>query len=141
MIARFYSREDYTLVLNGGPWMVMGHYLTIIKWRPNFVPSDQHVSTTLVWILFPKLPMEMFNTAALTRLGNVLGRTIKVDTTSKDATRGKFAWVCVEMNLNWPLVPTVTVYGTVHAIEYEGLYNICFKCGRLGHRMEQCAEG
>lgn len=141
MIARFYSREDYTSVLNGGPWMVMGHYLTITKWRPNFVPFDQHVSTTLVWIRFPKLPMEMFNTAVLTRLGNVLGRTIKVDTTSKDAIRGKFARVCVEMNLNWPLVSTVTVYETVHAVEYEGLYNICFKCGRLGHRMEQCIGG
>lgn len=35
-LARFFSRTDYLQVLEGGPWIVMGHYLTVAKWRPNF---------------------------------------------------------------------------------------------------------
>lgn len=38
-LARFFSREDYKKVLEGGPRTIMGHYLTIAKWRPNFRPS------------------------------------------------------------------------------------------------------
>lgn len=48
LVARFYNREDYLTALEGGPWMVLGHYLMISKWKPNFVPSDTGVSTTRV---------------------------------------------------------------------------------------------
>lgn len=30
-LARFYSREDYFRVLEEGPWIIMGHYLTVMK--------------------------------------------------------------------------------------------------------------
>lgn len=36
LIVHFYCQEVYGKVLEGGPWMVLGHYLTVFKWRPNF---------------------------------------------------------------------------------------------------------
>lgn len=30
-VVRFYSREDYTHVLEGRPWIVMGHYLSSVN--------------------------------------------------------------------------------------------------------------
>lgn len=85
LVARFYSKEDYMKVLEGGPWMVLGHYLAISKWRPNFVPSDTDVSTTLLWVRFPNIPIEVFTERALMRLGNSVGRAIKGD---------KILWGC-----------------------------------------------
>lgn len=37
-VARFFSDADYTRVLEGGPWVITGHYLTVTKWKPNFRP-------------------------------------------------------------------------------------------------------
>lgn len=35
-VVRFFSKADYLHVLEGGPWIRMGHYLSVIKWRLNF---------------------------------------------------------------------------------------------------------
>lgn len=88
LVACFYSKEDYLKVLEGGPWMVLGHYLAISKWHPNFVPSDTEVSITMVWVRFPNIPIEVFKELALMRLGNTVGKAVKVDTTSAEVIRG-----------------------------------------------------
>ncbi|KAI5670591.1 hypothetical protein M9H77_10955 [Catharanthus roseus] len=36
-------------VLEDGPWIVLVHYLSISKWRPNFRPSNKEVDSTAVW--------------------------------------------------------------------------------------------
>lgn len=35
----FFSRRDYLHVLEDGPWVILGHYLTVMKWRPKFWPT------------------------------------------------------------------------------------------------------
>lgn len=42
-IVRFYSRDDYLClcVLEGSLWIVMGHYLMEMKWRPKFRPAAE----------------------------------------------------------------------------------------------------
>lgn len=42
-IARFRSKEDYVRLLEGDPWIVMGHYLSISKWRPSFKPNVEEI--------------------------------------------------------------------------------------------------
>lgn len=43
IVARFYSQKDYLKVLTVGPCTILGHYLTITKWGPNFKPTDEVV--------------------------------------------------------------------------------------------------
>lgn len=31
-VVRFFAREDYLKVPEGGPWIILGHYLTVVKW-------------------------------------------------------------------------------------------------------------
>lgn len=140
LVARFYSREAYLRVLEGGPWTVLGHYLTVTKWRPNFVPTEQAVTHTLIWVRFTGVPVEIFREAALLCLGNTLGCAVRVDLTSDNVERGKFARVCIDLDLTKPLVPTILALGRVVCVEYEGLPNICYKCGIYGHRLEECSS-
>lgn len=137
-LARFYKREDYFHVLESGPWIVMGHYLTVTKWKPNFRSSDGHVQTTLVWIHLPELPMELFDEEVLYAIGNAIGRTTKVDNTTLQIRRGRYARVCVEVDHAKPLVPFITVLGRHQRVEYEGLHLICFGCGKYGHQADNC---
>lgn len=137
-IARFYLHEDYRPVLGNGPWIIMGHYLTISKWRPFFCPDEDQILSTLVWVRFPALPVECFKENLLMAVSNTIGKAVKVDLATQDATRGKYARACVEVNLAQPLLPSVTLYGRQQLVEYEGLHLICFHCGRYGHRAEGC---
>lgn len=124
--------------------MVMGNYITITKWRPNFSPSDHVLISTLVWVLFHRLPLEMFEEKTLMWMGNSVGRALKVDIGTCTVTRGKYAKVCLEVELDKPLKPNVMVYGKRYAVEYEGLIKICFKCGstfiRRTHALEMILQ-
>lgn len=93
--------------------MVMGHYLTVAKWRPNFQPSSEMISTTLVWIRFSKLPIKLFDEEVLTYMGGAVGKTVKVDATTVTASKGRYARVCVEINLNALLVLAIKVLGSL----------------------------
>lgn len=95
---------------------------------------------TLVWVRFTKLLLEMFKESTLLSMGNTIGKVVKVDMTTTDVARGMFARVCVEIDLDRPLLPSVMIMGRVVQVEYEGLTKMCFLCGRLDHKIETCPK-
>lgn len=106
-IVKLGSKEALAKVLSGGPWKIMDHYLLVQRWKPYFRPSLAPLGKTAVWIRLPELPIEFFNADLLMEIGNQIGKPIKVDTKTTMATRGKFARVCVEVNLSKPLITRV----------------------------------
>lgn len=87
-LVHFYSKAGYHHVLENGLWIVLGHYLTISKLRPNFKPSVEPITSPFVWICLPEMPVEFFNKDVLTRIENMLGKSMKIDATTTAATRG-----------------------------------------------------
>ncbi|KAK2981990.1 hypothetical protein RJ640_007582 [Escallonia rubra] len=137
-VVRFQTREDYAHVLLDGPWVILGHYLTVQKWKPQFRPHTEEITSTLAWVRFPELPIEYFDEEIMMRMGNTLGTAVKADKQTADSARGKFARVCIELNLSKPLIPKVWLNGHLQNVEYEGLYAVCFHCGKYGHKLESC---
>lgn len=137
-VVRFFMRNDYMKVLEGGPWVILGHYLTVTRWKPKFWPAAKKVTKTLVWVRFPGVYLEMLEEDIISFMGDMVGKTIKVDGTSLTGIRGKFAQCCVEVDLAAPLIPSFTVFYEAQKVEYEGLHLICFECGRYGHRGMEC---
>ncbi|KAL0290282.1 UNVERIFIED_CONTAM: hypothetical protein Sradi_6897800 [Sesamum radiatum] len=80
------------------------------------------------------MPVEFFQEELLMRIGNRIGRAVKVDETTMAASRGRYARVCVEVDLTKPLVSMITLLGFAQAVEYEGLHQICFDCGKYGQK-------
>lgn len=140
-VIRFYSKEDYTHVLEGGPWTIQGHYLTVSKFKPGFHPSTANISSTMVWIRIPRLPLEFFHESVLMRIGDQLGTAVKIDSNTSMVSRGKYARICVEIDLQKPLVSMVILNGHHFKVEYENLHLICFNCGKYGHAVESCQIG
>lgn len=58
-------------MLGGGPWIILGDYMTVRKWRPNFRPSLEKITSTLILVCLPKLPIECFNENLLIWWGTV----------------------------------------------------------------------
>ncbi|KAJ1378290.1 Zinc finger, CCHC-type [Sesbania bispinosa] len=52
--------------------------------------------------------------------------------------RGKFARLCIEVDLRKCLVAKFQLNNQVYAVEYEGLHLVCFACGLYGHRKDSC---
>ncbi|CAI0395042.1 unnamed protein product [Linum tenue] len=67
-----------------------------------------------------------------------MGRLIKVDRAMQDGPMGRFARVCVEVDLTKPLISQFKIEGVTYYIEHEGLLKICSECGRYGHAHATC---
>ncbi|KAL4328846.1 hypothetical protein AHAS_Ahas13G0240900 [Arachis hypogaea] len=88
----------------------------------------------------PRLAIEYYEKSMLERIGNIIGRTIKVDFNTADICRGKFVRLCVELDLTAPLVSHYSINGMKYVVEYEGIHNICFSCGMVGHEKTNCPK-
>jgi hypothetical protein len=69
-----------------------------------------------------------------------VGKTVKVDKTTLMQERGKYARLCVQVDLTKPLLAMFTIKGRKYNVEYEGLYMLCLTCGKFGHYKEGCPE-
>ncbi|KAL7253811.1 hypothetical protein ACSBR1_008201 [Camellia fascicularis] len=139
-IVKFEVMEDYTKVFTGGPWVVMDRYVTVRKWQPDFKSDEAEADITAIWVRFPNLPIEYYDEKVLYHIAKVLGKPLKVDINTAMAARGKYARVCVEMDLRKPLISHLTIGRYHYVVEYEHLNLLCFACGRVGHRKEKCPD-
>ncbi|KAL7193036.1 hypothetical protein ACSBR2_024786 [Camellia fascicularis] len=135
---KFSNQEDYTKVYTGGPWVIMDYYLTVRKWEPNFKPSEAFETTTAIWVQFLELSIEYYQDKVLFAIAKTIGKPLNIDWTIAMATRGKFARICVEMDLTKPLIPKFVLEKKWYNIEYESLHSFCFLCGRIDHQKEAC---
>ncbi|CAN1342533.1 hypothetical protein LINPERPRIM_LOCUS39487 [Linum perenne] len=139
-VVNFETVADYERAMFGGPWMINDHYVVIQEWRPYFRPEETLLSTLRVWVRLPGIPFEYFDNTILKLIGDRIGRTVRIDHTTLEGTRGNFARICVEVDLSKPLLSKYRLRRRVRRIEYEGLHTICFNCGCYGHKDEACKQ-
>ncbi|CAL2260806.1 unnamed protein product [Prunus armeniaca] len=137
-VVKFELEENLNFVLTGGPWIIAGQYLVMQKWRPGFCPASAKITRMAAWIRVFALQLECFNVWSLKRIGNLLGKLLKMDSLTTSQNWGKFARLCVELDLTQPLEAFVQINQNWYTVEYEGLPEICFLCGKYGHKRKAC---
>ena len=85
-----------------------------------------------------ELPFELYETDVLKQIGETVGKVLKIDSHTALEERGKYARLCIQIDINKPLVNTILIGRFEQPVSYEGIQNLCFSCGRLGHRVETC---
>lgn len=139
-LVNFSHGDDQEYALTEGPWLIFDHYLTVCEWRPNFSPSTKSIERVAVWVRFSGLPIEYYDFKILSFIGHRSGRTVTVDKNILGQERGKYARLCVEVDLTKPLLAMFELKRQTYTIEYEGLHLLCPACGCFGHYLEGCAE-
>ncbi|CAL1378765.1 unnamed protein product [Linum trigynum] len=94
----------------------------------------------IVWVQLPALKIHFYHKEVITMLGNLIGRTIKLDYHTLTQQRAKFARVAVEVDISKALVPRIWLDGEWQTVEYENLPAVCFDCGRIGHNKGTCPQ-
>ncbi|CAN1787951.1 hypothetical protein LINPERHAP1_LOCUS17862 [Linum perenne] len=136
-LVRFAQEKDYRVAAFGGPWKIYDFYIAVAQWSPSFNEEDPFKSI-LTWVRLPKLPIQYFNQVAVERIGNYIGKTVRLDLATTEGARGRYARVCVEVDISKPLLGKYMIGDRVLKIEYESLENMCFDCGFYGHKKEGC---
>ncbi|XP_020228424.1 uncharacterized protein LOC109809499 [Cajanus cajan] len=139
-MVKFDLEADRERVMHGGPWMLFDHYLIVRPWSPDFVASATKVDSTLVWVRFSGLGVMFYDESVLLTIASAIGKPVKVDLNTLNMTRGRFARVCVEIDLNVPVVGRFFLNGVWYNVEYEGLHLLCSACGCYGHVLRNCTH-
>ncbi|KAJ8898724.1 hypothetical protein K2173_004886 [Erythroxylum novogranatense] len=137
-LVNFKDEDDYIRTLTQGPWIIAGQALSVQRWYPSFHPSIGKITHVVAWVRFPELSVAQYHPSILTALGNLVGRTVKINSHAQLTHRGKFARVTVYLDLSAPLRAFVELDGEPVKVAYEGLPPICFHCGLVGHGSENC---
>lgn len=137
-IVKFNLEEDMQHALCGGPWILAGQTLVVRKWRPDFDPTTEVIGSMALWVRISGLPVKFFKEFTIAKIGRILGDVVRVDPVTIGQARGKFARVCIEVDLSKPLRPFVEVEGVAYQVVYEGISMICFECGCFGHPKDKC---
>ncbi|CAN1127065.1 hypothetical protein LINPERHAP2_LOCUS3799 [Linum perenne] len=136
-LVRFSEEKDYQRALFEGPWKIFDYYITVARWTPEF-NEEAPIQKIMTCVRLPKPPIQYFNRLAFERIGNHIGRTIRLDLATAEGARARYARVCVEVDLSQPLLGKYVIEDRVFLVEYESLDNICFSCGLYGHKEEGC---
>nr|XP_023896798.1 uncharacterized protein LOC112008697 [Quercus suber] len=107
-LTQFYLRDDYEATLKKGPWFIGEHFLSIRPWEQTSI------------------------------LRKVIGNVLRVDTHTANEARGKFTRLCVQVDVDKPLLTAVLIGKFEQLVCYEGIQKLCFSCGKMGHRKEGC---
>nr|POE60561.1 uncharacterized protein CFP56_66079 [Quercus suber] len=137
-LTRFSLKDDYESILKKGPWFIGGNFLSIRPWEPDFHPASANVASVAVWIRLNELPIEYYNPEALLQIGKSIGNVLRIDSNTATESRGRFARICVQIDVDKPLVTAVLIGKFEHTVCYEGIQKLCFSCGRIGHRKDSC---
>ncbi|KAK9984346.1 hypothetical protein SO802_033871 [Lithocarpus litseifolius] len=113
-LVRLSPKEDYENILRKGPWFIA------------------------VWIRLNELPIEYYNVEALLQIGKSIGNVLRIDTHTAFEAKGRFARLCVHIDIDKPLITTILIGKFEQPVCYEGIQKLCFSCGRMGHRRENC---
>lgn len=135
---RFSVKEDMDAVLKNGPWFIGGHFLTIRPWEPFFKPACASVSSIATWVRLHELPMELYEAEVLQQIGGAIGKVLRIDTQTALESRGRYARLCIKVDINKPIINTILIRRFKQSVIYEAFHKLCFTCGRIGHKKEAC---
>lgn len=85
-----------------------------------------------------ELLIEKYDLEVLKQIGESIEKVLRIDSHTTTEARGKYAWLCIQIDLNKPLINTVIICRFEQGVTYEGLQQLCFSCGRVGHKTKNC---
>ncbi|WOK94023.1 hypothetical protein Cni_G02725 [Canna indica] len=139
---KFSINADYWKAFTGGPWVLREQAVSLIPWKNDFQPLKEIISMIPVWIQLPGLPYEYMHKEILPQLAAVIGNPLKIDEFTSSGERGKFARICVLLDITKPVQQGLWIESSegkfFQSVAYENLLNLCFCCGKVGHKENSC---
>ncbi|KAL4367995.1 hypothetical protein GQ457_05G013640 [Hibiscus cannabinus] len=137
-LVHFAEETNFHNVLTGGLWVIYGSYLTVQPWSRHFSTKNNYPSHIVAWVCLPNLPYCYYTKSLFRHIAAAIGKVVRVDYNTAEGKRGRFARLTIVVDLDKPLLSEIIIDGHRQDIEYEGLPEICFRCGKYGHAKEVC---
>lgn len=80
------------------------------------------------------MPIEFYDPTSLLKIGKAIGLVLRIDSHTVNGARGRFARLCVQVNLDKPLIRTVYIGKLAQSIQLRALVPFVSRVGELDTR-------
>ena len=98
-MVKFVAIEDYDFTKYSKLWMIFNHYFTAQPWKPSFDLKQNDLKNLLIWVRIIYLPIKYYDISFLMKIGEKIGKPVKFDEATSLVSKGHFASMCVEIDL------------------------------------------
>nr|POF08459.1 hypothetical protein CFP56_46000 [Quercus suber] len=74
----------------------------------------------------------------LKKIGSAIGPVLRIDSYPVSGSRRSYARLCIQVDLDKPLINIVKIGRLRQKVMYEGISSLCFCCRCIGHKNENC---
>jgi len=138
----FHSLDEMRRALTIGVWNLAPGVLRLFVWSKDFIPSTVKLTKTQCWVKLRGLPMEYWKPRTLFSITRGIGTPLSLDECTLQKSRGFFARILVDVNLQYDLPNQIMVerkgFALVVELKYEKLPEFCSLCRAIGHSMSVC---
>lgn len=136
------SPEDMVRALSREGHMINACMYRLIQWSNDF-GFKKHNPTVVVWMRLHYLPLDLFITSFLQRIGNAAGWFLRADDRTLALTHPMYARICVEVDVSKELPSRIWLGSSKDEwywknLEYEGNIEYCATCGLIGRTRDIC---
>ncbi|CAN1133326.1 hypothetical protein LINPERPRIM_LOCUS30577 [Linum perenne] len=94
------------------------YYISMGRWTLEF-NKEEPLKNILMWVRLLNRPIHFFNQLAVTRIGNFIGKTVRLGLVTAEGARVRYV-----------------IENRTFLVGYESLENICASCGFYGHKSD-----
>ncbi|KAL2900665.1 hypothetical protein RDABS01_025747 [Bienertia sinuspersici] len=99
LLVQFHTKEQCEAILSGDPQFFDSKPVVWKRREPDMEVHKDSIKVVEVWIRLPKLELKYWGTRCLTKLGDSIGQTIKIDTLTEQRERLAYARMMIEVDL------------------------------------------
>ncbi|CAN1239927.1 hypothetical protein LINGRAPRIM_LOCUS2542 [Linum grandiflorum] len=128
-VVKFLEEDDMIDAFAGRPYNCGGSFLSVQRWTPYFFPSTARITKIATWVKFLELSLHHYNDSSRFSIASCIEKPLKLNHETFLVSWGKNAWVCIEVDIDNPLIPTIGWKNFDIKVEYESIPVICMQCG------------
>lgn len=91
---------------------MVGSYVSIKVWEPNFVPTKSKIASTTIWVRLPSLLNEFYDKSILEKIDRRIGCLLKIDTCTSSTLRGRYVRICIQVQMEKPVHTSIGLGNT-----------------------------
>ncbi|PKU83181.1 hypothetical protein MA16_Dca024566 [Dendrobium catenatum] len=132
---------DYSRVFSRRSYYILNCQMRLLKWTPFFNVKEESPIVP-IWISFPNLRLNFFNTHVLHALGSIFGRPLQTDQATANRSRPYIARVLVEIDITKKHPKDIWIgsenFGYLQKVDFEKVHDFCLRCKIHGHAIHDC---
>jgi hypothetical protein len=117
-MVKFNNEEGKANVIDGVPWKIGDCYLFVRKWTSDF-NTEKEIFKSMVWARILSLNFVYYDESFLWTLASAIGHPVKVDLDTLHVEYGRFARVCVDIDIRYAVVFKIGINGEWYEVQYE----------------------